>query len=154
MRVTHISTSLVGILRFAVFTRKGIRSRLTAAQIVPIYTLTEAPHTDMNVPFDGTCVTLGTLNLLPTSRGSVRLASTDPADDPLIDPNYYATEADHVVMRAGIRLASSAVEPKTGQTFFGEEFTPKGFPPLTNSSANAEIDARVKRAASTWFHPA
>lgn len=44
-------------------------------EILPIYAPTEAPHTGLNVPFDGTCITVGILNLLPTSRGSVRLAS-------------------------------------------------------------------------------
>lgn len=29
-------------------------------------------------------------NLRPTSRGSIRLQSSDPYDDPIIDPNYYA----------------------------------------------------------------
>lgn len=82
IKVIYISTSLGGILKFAVFTRKGIKSGLTAAQIVPIYASTEAPRTDMNVLFNGKCVTLGTLNLLPGPRGSVRIASTDPADDP------------------------------------------------------------------------
>ncbi len=29
-------------------------------------------------------------NLRPKSRGSIRLNSADPYDDPLIDPNFYA----------------------------------------------------------------
>lgn len=60
-----------------------------------IYASTEAPLTQLNIPFDGTCTTSGILNLHPTSRGSVTLASTDPAADPLIDPNCYETEADN-----------------------------------------------------------
>ena len=103
---------------------------------------------------DGTCITLGTLNLLPTSRGSVRLASSDPLDDPLIDPNYYDTEVDRVVIREGMRLAMRAMESKTGKQFVDCEFTPAGSPALSSTSSDEEIDARVRRVASTWFHPA
>ena len=39
------------------------------------------------------------------SRGSVRLASADPAAPPLIDPNYYADPRDLEVMAAGLRVA-------------------------------------------------
>ena len=72
----------------------------------------------------------------------------------MIDPNYYATETDRAVMRAGIRYAISAVESATGRSFIAEEFTPEGFPPLTSTSSDEQIDGRVKRAAATWFHPA
>lgn len=122
-------------------------------EILPLYAPTEAPLTDLNVPFDGTCITIGTLNLLPTSRGSVRLASADPAADPLIDPNYYATETDRVVMREGMRLAMRAIETAEGQQLIDSELTPPNYPPLTSKSSDSEIDARVKRAAATWFHP-
>jgi choline dehydrogenase-like flavoprotein len=123
-------------------------------EILPIYAPTEAPLTDLNVPFDGTCITAGILNLLPTSRGSVRLASADPTDAPLIDPNYYSTEADKVVIRSGMRMAMRVFESDPGQKFIAEEFTPVGYPPLTSQSSDEEIDARVKRVAATWFHPA
>ena len=96
----------------------------------------------------------GVLNLLPTSRGSIRLASSDPTDDPLIDPNYYATQADRVVMREAICLAIRSFETPEGKSFIAEEFTPKEFPALTSDSSDEEIDARMKRAAATWFHSA
>ena len=97
---------------------------------------------------------MGTLNLLPTSRGSVRLASADPSADPLIDPNYYATEADRVVLREGMRLAMRALETPEGQAIVDEEVVPEGFQALTSNSSDEEIDKRVKRSAATWFHPA
>ena len=89
---------------------------------------------------------------MPTSRGSVKLASTDPTGDPLIDPNYYATEADRVVLRSGLRLAMRAFETPEAQTFIGHEVVPEGFQPLTSRSSDKEIDDRVKRSAATWFH--
>ena len=52
---------------------------------------------------DGSHVTAVVTGTLPASRGSVRLASGDLSAVLLIDPNYYATEADRYVMRAGLR---------------------------------------------------
>lgn len=33
--------------------------------MIPVYAPTEAPLTDLNIPFDGTCLTSATLNILP-----------------------------------------------------------------------------------------
>jgi choline dehydrogenase len=41
----------------------------------------------------------------PTSRGQVRLASADPAEPPLIDPNYLATAADRTALREAVDRA-------------------------------------------------
>lgn len=128
-------------------------SHVNTQQILPIYAPTEAPLTNLNVPFDGTCITFGALNLLPTSRGSVRLASANPEDDPLIDPNYFATEADKTVMREGLRMAIRTAESPSGRKMIDEEFTPVGFPALTSASSDEEIDRRIKNVAATWFHP-
>lgn len=84
----------------------------------------------------------------------MRLASADPLADPLIDPNYYATEADRVVIREGIRLAMSALETSEGQAIVDYEVVPEGLMSLTSKSSDDDIDKRIKRSAATWFHPA
>lgn len=81
------------------------------------------------------------------------MALSNPTADPLIDPNYYSTKTDKVVMRAGMRLAMGAMEPEAGQKMVESEFTPPGYPPLTSKSPDVDIDARVRRAAAIWFHP-
>ncbi len=43
--------------------------------------------------------------MAPRSRGSVRLASSDPTVAPLVDPNYFADDHDLAVMIAGLRMA-------------------------------------------------
>jgi choline dehydrogenase-like flavoprotein len=50
-------------------------------------------------------VTLNSAFLRPRSRGTVRLASADPADAPLIDPNYFADPYDRQMSIKGLRLA-------------------------------------------------
>jgi choline dehydrogenase len=49
--------------------------------------------------------TASVCNLQPTSRGTVRLRSADPADKPAIRPNYLATEEDRRVAAQSIRVA-------------------------------------------------
>jgi choline dehydrogenase-like flavoprotein len=91
--------------------------------------------------------------MLPTSRGSVTLTSTDPADSPAIDPNYYATEFDRVLLRTGIRqVVKLMLDTPDGQSFVASETPPPGFEPLGINASDAEIDARVRRAANTFYH--
>lgn len=121
-------------------------------EILPMYAPTEVPLTDMNIPMDGSIISIGLLNLLPTSRGSITLTSTDPTADPAIDPNYYATEADRVVLRAAMRRNMSAFETPQGQKVVEEEVAPKGFPSLTSQSTDEELDIRIRRCAGTFYH--
>ena len=82
----------------------------------------------------------------------MRLRSADPSADPLIDPNYYATEADRVVIREGMRLAMRALETSEDQAIVDGEVVPGGFEALTSKSTDGDIDKRVKSSAATCFH--
>jgi choline dehydrogenase-like flavoprotein len=50
-------------------------------------------------------VTLNSAYLRPRSRGTVRLASADPAVAPLIDPNFWADPHDREMSLRGLKLA-------------------------------------------------
>ena len=50
-------------------------------------------------------VTLNSAYLRPRSRGTVRLASADPAAAPLIDPNYWEDPHDREMSIEGLKLA-------------------------------------------------
>lgn len=50
-------------------------------------------------------VTLNSAYMRPRSRGSVRLASADPAAAPLIDPNYWSDPHDREMSLRGVELA-------------------------------------------------
>ena len=50
-------------------------------------------------------VTLNSAYLRPRSRGTVRLASSDPLAAPLIDPNYWADPYDREMSIRGLKLA-------------------------------------------------
>lgn len=50
-------------------------------------------------------VTLNSAYLRPRSRGTIRLASSDPAAAPLIDPNYWEDPHDREMSIRGLKLA-------------------------------------------------
>ncbi|MDH7790320.1 GMC family oxidoreductase [Ochrobactrum sp. AN78] len=50
-------------------------------------------------------VTLNSAYLHPRSRGNVRLASSDPAAAPLIDPNYWSDPHDRKMSLEGLKIA-------------------------------------------------
>jgi choline dehydrogenase-like flavoprotein len=110
---------------------------------------------DPTIPMDGSHIATKVIGLLPTSRGTVTLASSDPADDPIIDPNYYATEVDRYVIRTGLRrITKMMLETDEGRAFVERETTPAGFESITDETTDEEIDRRVAKVGDTLYHPA
>lgn len=106
------------------------------------------------VPNDGSHVTVGFMPMLPTSRGTISLQSSNPAVPPLINPNYYTTQADRYVAREAYRnLMCFTLETPEFQELLEAETTPVGMPPLRSDASDAQIDARVERSAQTHYHP-
>ncbi|KAJ4376012.1 hypothetical protein N0V83_001292 [Neocucurbitaria cava] len=130
---------------------KGPRTHLE--MLLP-YAVLGAETQGLQIPLDGASVSTFIMGCLPTSRGSVALASSDPTVAPVIDPNYYATETDRHVMREGFRMHSRLMfETPEGKELVHSEHTPPGYPVLGPDASDEKIDARVKMAGSTVFHP-
>ncbi|MRN42181.1 MULTISPECIES: GMC family oxidoreductase N-terminal domain-containing protein [unclassified Brucella] len=55
-------------------------------------------------------VTLNSAYLHPRSRGTVRLASNDPALPPLIDPNYWSDPHDRKMSLEGLKIAREIMQ--------------------------------------------
>ena len=55
-------------------------------------------------------VTLNSAYLHPRSRGTVRLASADPAAAPLLDPNYWSDPHDRKMSIEGLKLAREIMQ--------------------------------------------
>jgi hypothetical protein len=65
-------------------------------------------------------------------------------DQPVIDPNFYATEDDRIMIRSGARQAMKVLqETSAGKELSKAKWCPNP-QPLTAASSNVEIDARVK----------
>jgi choline dehydrogenase-like flavoprotein len=69
-------------------------------------------------------VTLNTAYLRPRSRGTVRLASADPASAPLIDPNYWSDPHDRTMAIKGLRLAREILSQPAMQRYLQVEVLP------------------------------
>lgn len=108
--------------------------------------------TDTDNPLDGTHMTFAIMPTLPTSRGSVGLTSSDANSAPHIDPAYYTTEADRVVVREGYRKLMRIVETPEFSAILEGETTPPGMPSLRSDSTDEQIDERVKRIGKTMYH--
>jgi choline dehydrogenase-like flavoprotein len=106
------------------------------------------------LPMDGTVISTCVMGIMHTSRGSITLSSTDPNDQPVIDPNFYATEEDRIMIRSGARQAMKVLqETSVGKETMESEVVPEGFQPLTAASSDEEIDSRVKSFGGSFFHP-
>ncbi|HEY6703049.1 MAG TPA: GMC family oxidoreductase N-terminal domain-containing protein, partial [Xanthobacteraceae bacterium] len=68
--------------------------------------------------------TASVCNLQPTSRGFVRLRSTDPADKPMIKPNYLSTDEDRRVAADSIRVARKIVAQPALARYKPAEYLP------------------------------
>lgn len=91
------------------------------------------------------------MTMLPTSCGSVKLASTNPALPPLYDPNYYATQADRYVTRTTQRRMMQLMVEATEQLAMvkGEEpVSPRRKPlshgPRTRKTTSSSANTRGK----------
>lgn len=69
-------------------------------------------------------VTLNTAYLRPRSRGTVRLASADPAAAPLLDPNYWSDPHDRRMALRGLRLARDILRQPALKRFVQSEVLP------------------------------
>ncbi|KAF2682112.1 GMC oxidoreductase [Lentithecium fluviatile CBS 122367] len=106
------------------------------------------------LPFDGTHIATPVILLLPPGRGQITLASTDAADDPIIDPQYLSSEVDRAITRKEVRAAVCVMETSEASTFVEHETPPAGFPRLTSASTDAEIDARLAYIGASFFQNA
>lgn len=71
-------------------------------------------------------VTLNTAYLRPKSRGTVRLASADPAAAPLLDPNYWSDPLDRDMAIKGLRLAREIMSQPAMKRYVQSEVLPGG----------------------------
>lgn len=69
-------------------------------------------------------VTLNTAYLRPRSRGTVRLASKDPAAAPLLDPNYWSDPHDRHMAIKGLRLAREILSQAALKRYVQAEVLP------------------------------
>jgi choline dehydrogenase len=97
---------------------------------------------------DGDGVTLHACCLRPQSRGEIRLASANPLEPPVMDPNYLAADYDLKVLIAGLRQGPDILAAQAFKPWLGEERLPG---PAVQS--NAGLEDFIRATAETEYHP-
>jgi len=86
--------------------------------------------------------------LRPRSRGSVRLASKDPAEAPLIDPNFLADRDDMDRLIRGVRLMRSLLAQPALAGYGNKEFATS-----VRAQTDMQIEQFIRNHADTEYHP-
>jgi choline dehydrogenase-like flavoprotein len=94
--------------------------------------------------------TASVCNLQPTSRGAVRLRSADPADTPVIRPNYLSTEEDRRVAAQSIRVARRLAKAPALAPYRPVERLPGAGVPDDDEAALVKAAGDI---GTTIFHP-
>ena len=93
-------------------------------------------------------LTLNSCVLRPGSRGSVRLASDRPQDQPLVDPNYFADPEDLRLSIGGLRQARRILAQGPLARLIDREILPGAA-----SDSDAALAAHARRFVKTVYHP-
>lgn len=96
---------------------------------------------------DGSGVTLNSTFARPRSRGTVRLASSDPKDAPLIDPNFWGDPYDREMNLRGVKMAREIMQQPALKPFVRKEVMPGA------NATEAEILEHAISMAKTDHHP-
>lgn len=110
--------------------------------------LTSADGLDPQLTRDHFGYTMVCCALSPESRGTVRLASSDPRDAPLIDPNYLDAEADLATTLRGLKLARQVLDQPALCRHARAEFEPGAA-----VEDDGALAAYVRNRSATTFHP-
>jgi choline dehydrogenase len=110
---------------------------------IQIFGRLNAPNVTGLKPEEGYLTMPGLLK--PKSRGTVRLASADPASAPLVDPNYFADPADVDAYVTSVELAMAIGNGKGFDEMRKEQLSIPG-------AKRAEIIDYIRANAATYFH--
>ncbi|MEY4267380.1 MAG: hypothetical protein RIS90_1915 [Pseudomonadota bacterium] len=108
--------------------------------------VSSAARGDRVHPFSG--FTLLYYPLRPTSRGQVRIRSSDPMMPPAMQPNYLSTAYDRQMMVAGARLTRKLANAKALARYVAEELQPGA-----KADDDAELLAAAREHGSSGYHP-
>ena len=86
--------------------------------------------------------------LRPKSRGAVRLAGSNPASAPIIDPMFYSDPADMAVMMRGLKEARRLVHAASFQ-----KYEPTEVAPGAEVQNDVALENYIRNNGSTIYHP-
>ncbi|KJA13938.1 GMC oxidoreductase [Hypholoma sublateritium FD-334 SS-4] len=151
-RTGFISNNVVNNLAFARVKPEVLEKYVdpAAGKLSPHYELIFANYW-LNpaepVPPTGSYFTILTALLTPTSRGTVKIKSSNPFDAPIIDPNMLTTEWDVNALRESVRAAKRFAAAPAWDGYI------TGAVGKLFSETTSGLDAHAREIASTIFHP-
>jgi len=84
----------------------------------------------------------------PKSFGSIRIASPDPRDQPLIDLNLLADYDDVARIRTGLRLARRILNGKPFEAYRATELNPGSM-----ANSDQQLDQHIRQTCAVVHHP-
>ncbi|KAJ8871914.1 hypothetical protein PR048_028254 [Dryococelus australis] len=96
-----------------------------------------------------------TILMHPRSRGSIKLASTDPYDKPLIYPNYFSEQEDVDVLVRALQYTTTLASTQSLNSL-GYELYTQQLPGCENSTFNSTSywECILQEYTQTIYHPA
>ncbi|MDR2216362.1 MAG: GMC family oxidoreductase N-terminal domain-containing protein [Nevskiaceae bacterium] len=152
--------SAMNLLQYA-FGRRGPLASNVFESTAFIRSDESKPHPDLQIVFQparrnrgtfplplGHGFAISSVSLYPKSRGRIRLASADPLDAPLIDPNLLGEPEDIAPLLSGLRLSRRLLSQPSFAAYHGHEVSPG-----PQADDDAALAAHVRRTSSTVHHP-
>ncbi|MFN7118331.1 MAG: GMC family oxidoreductase [Saprospiraceae bacterium] len=99
-------------------------------------------------PKTGNGFGIGATLITPYSQGEVRLASANPHDLPLIDPNYFSDERDIQTMLRGSQIAATILQQPAFDAYRGNIFIPD-----REDIPENEMIEYLREYSETLYHP-
>ena len=84
----------------------------------------------------------------PKSRGSLEIRSSNPADNPLIEPNYLSDELDQKTMVEGIKILREIYQQPKFRDLWQTEIVPG-----TKIQSDDQILDAIRAGGGTVYHP-
>ncbi|KAF7378218.1 Choline dehydrogenase, mitochondrial [Mycena sanguinolenta] len=101
-----------------------------------------------NLPSNGSFMTLVTCVTAPSSRGELTLNTTNPFDQPNINPNMLGTDFDNFVMESAINATRELVKASAWKDYIIREFDD-----LAAVKDAASMKTYIQQKSTTIFHP-
>jgi len=152
--------SLWNLLKYLVLKRGPLTSNLAEAGGFasvsegtdrPDIQLHFGPSYSVNHGFDnpdGHGFWLGALRLRPDSRGRVALRSTDPFDEPVIDPQYLTEGEDLEILLEGVKLLREILQAEPFDDYRDKEALPG-----TDVQSDEQLIEHIRETAASLYHP-
>ncbi|WP_328606610.1 GMC family oxidoreductase N-terminal domain-containing protein [Amycolatopsis sp. NBC_00345] len=98
-------------------------------------------------PLDEPAVTVTVALLTPRSRGTLRLASADPAAAPIVDPGYLTDPGDLPRLREGVRRVAELMAAPAARKVSGARVFP------AEIASDEALDEWIRQNVQTQWHP-